>query len=208
MKLFFISLMLLSPMAVFGNLEKMPNEPMVVEYKVGDEIIISEPANGSTGYIWELDPSYKSFMKLENKTYTVDCDSIGSSGMQHWIFKALKPGAHFLNLSYKRSWENSPIQTKSYFISIVANDQIKLSVHQTKIITLRSQLYNDEWYLKTKLSENDCVKLTKHQMDKVMGPHQSYFYFNGVKPGTIDLCFTRTDNKSIFEEYWVTFEVE
>lgn len=88
--------------------------------KVNKEFTIVLSSNPTTGYSWnaKFDPSYIQLVSSSYKPNKTTSGIVGSGGVQIFKFKAVKPGKTEIVMQYKKSWENSPINEKTYKITI------------------------------------------------------------------------------------------
>jgi len=87
---------------------------------VNGEFAIALDSNPTTGYSWNV--SYdESLLSLEKEEYNPDEKAeglVGAGGTQYYQFKALKAGSTEINLTYRRTWEEEPIDRKVFTVTI------------------------------------------------------------------------------------------
>lgn len=90
-----------------------------IQTHVNDKFTIKLASNPSTGYGWALKYNHK-FLKLVNITYIPSNSNLaGASGVQVYVFKAIKQGNPTIDLKYLRSWEkHSSIKELVYHVKI------------------------------------------------------------------------------------------
>jgi len=87
--------------------------------KAGENFLIDLESNPSTGYQWQ--PEYdEAYLLLVEHFYipNENTELVGAPGTQKFDFRGLVPGATQLTFSYLREWEEEPIETKVYQITI------------------------------------------------------------------------------------------
>jgi inhibitor of cysteine peptidase len=93
-----------------------PNK--IIRVRVGQEFTISLKANPTTGYDWECISVYEWIQPL-GKTYQADKTGlVGSGGTDIFRFKAHGPGKAVLDFVYKRSWETTSIEQRSFTVEV------------------------------------------------------------------------------------------
>jgi len=86
--------------------------------KVGEEFDITLASNPTTGYLWEAEYD-GAYLELEGKEYTpMESPLVGSGGSDKFTFHPLKEGEAKITFKYQRSWEEQPIETKIYLVTI------------------------------------------------------------------------------------------
>jgi inhibitor of cysteine peptidase len=90
----------------------------IVHVKVGQEFTIELKANPTTGYDWECTSVYEWIQPLD-KTYQSDNTGlVGSGGEDIFRFKAHGQGKAMLDFVYKRSWETTSLEQKSFTVEV------------------------------------------------------------------------------------------
>lgn len=98
------------------------NDGEVVDLAVDKILGIELESNPSTGYRWELDPnSYNSdiIAKLSNQILPPMFPSLGSTGLEKWLFKAVGTGNTTLFMQYKRPWEQENLYTFTITVQVI-----------------------------------------------------------------------------------------
>jgi inhibitor of cysteine peptidase len=89
-----------------------------IRVKVGEEFTISLKANPTTGYDWECTSVYEWIQPLE-KTYQADNTGlVGSGGTDIFRFKVRGQGKATLDFVYKRLWETTSVEQKSFTVEV------------------------------------------------------------------------------------------
>jgi len=90
----------------------------VIKVKVGEEFTIALKGNPTTGYDWECTSVYEWIQPL-GKTYQADNTGlVGSGGTDSFSFKAHAKGTATLAFSYKRSWETTAADQKTFTVEV------------------------------------------------------------------------------------------
>jgi inhibitor of cysteine peptidase len=95
-----------------------PNK--IISVKVGQEFTIALKSNPTTGYGWECTSVYEWIQPLD-KTYKADNTGlVGSGGTDIFRFKAHGQGKAKLDFVYKRSWETTSLEQKSFTVEVIS----------------------------------------------------------------------------------------
>jgi len=89
-----------------------------VQTKVDQTFTLNLDSNPTTGYQWQLkyDPVY---LEMTERLYQEPkTDLVGAGGKDNFTFKALQEGKTEINFSYAKTWEEEPIETKVYEVTI------------------------------------------------------------------------------------------
>ena len=91
-----------------------------IKVRPGHSFKITLPSNPTTGYMWQIqNPIDKKRLIIVNKTFAPKNKKLaGSPGNEVWQFKALKKGTIYIELAYKRSWENEVVKRETYAVVI------------------------------------------------------------------------------------------
>ncbi len=90
-----------------------------VEIKESQTLVISLPANPSTGYIWEVqDPASGRVRQIGAVRFEPSSDLLGAPGEQVMQFKVLEAGVSTLPLVYHRPWEEETAPLGSFSIQV------------------------------------------------------------------------------------------
>jgi inhibitor of cysteine peptidase len=90
----------------------------VIGVNVGQEFTISLTSNPTTGYDWEYTSVYTWIQSL-GKTYQADSPVLmGSGGTDTFSFKANSKGTATLVFAYKRSWETTTADQKTFTVEV------------------------------------------------------------------------------------------
>ena len=92
----------------------------MIEINAGTEfdVVISLDSNPSTGYSWVAAYDQTALVLVDQEYKAGDSNLIGAPGTQIFSFKALKSGQTSITMSYQRSWEPNPIQTKVFSVDV------------------------------------------------------------------------------------------
>jgi inhibitor of cysteine peptidase len=89
-----------------------------IHVKVGEEFIIELKSNPTTGYDWEYTSVYE-WIQLMDKNYEADTPVLtGSGGTDIFTFKAHGEGTATLDFVYKRSWETTSAEQKTFTVEV------------------------------------------------------------------------------------------
>lgn len=93
-------------------------ETKTIQARVGEEFIITLPANPTTGYNWNIDYDY-ALLSLQSSDYIASSSkALGARGTSVYVFEPLRSGRTTIYFVYKRSWENIVADTKSFQVNI------------------------------------------------------------------------------------------
>ena len=83
--------------------QRSPDLENEFDIKIGDKIKAKLCANPTTGFSWDYVLPDESVMKFESHEYMEpDADLVGASGVDVWIFKAVKAGEVVITMDYSR----------------------------------------------------------------------------------------------------------
>jgi predicted secreted protein len=95
----------------------IPKEEQITTGK-GFTFIITLKSNPTSGYAWV--PSFdESFISLLSHKFRPNSSVVGSPGDVIFKFQAIRLGATRLKMSYKRNWEENPIDHVVYVVNII-----------------------------------------------------------------------------------------
>ncbi|MFZ4703344.1 MAG: protease inhibitor I42 family protein [Candidatus Methylumidiphilus sp.] len=81
----------------------------MIELRVGQRLLLNLGSNPTTGFSWVFDGKSNRILAQEDKPiYQADDKGkglVGSGGIEHWTFRAIKKGTQTLRLDYRRPWE-------------------------------------------------------------------------------------------------------
>jgi predicted secreted protein len=113
-----LALLMLCPLLILlpaTNCRSQADEKLV---KVNKEFKIPLDSNPSTGYTWKASFD-KAFLKLKADRFKrPDKAFPGAGGTQTFVFLPMKQGNTKIEFIYKRPWEESAAQKKTYTIQI------------------------------------------------------------------------------------------
>ena len=81
-----------------------------IELQVGQALKLTLGANPTTGYRWVYDGKTSIVVQEGQPAYAADNPEkglMGGGGIEHWTFRAVKPGTETLHLEYRRPWEQA-----------------------------------------------------------------------------------------------------
>lgn len=84
-------------------------------------LIVQLQGNPSTGYAWQIKDTLRPRVLKSLGQPKLDCDETEVAGTPcsvEFQFRAVSPGTTPLELVYKRSWEDEPIDTFSVIVSV------------------------------------------------------------------------------------------
>ena len=115
----FISGVLLVAGCAASNSSAVNTDPdKIIHVRVGQEFTISLNTNPTTGYDWEY-ISVNEWIQPLDTTYQADNTGlIGSGGTDIFRFKAHGQGKAVLDFVYKRSWETTSIEQKTFIVEV------------------------------------------------------------------------------------------
>jgi predicted secreted protein len=87
---------------------------------LGDVLIVELRGNPTTGYEWrQTDSLNQAVLEPRGYEYIPERPEIvGSGGLWRFRFKAVHTGSTPLELEYRRSWEEAPIETFSVIVTV------------------------------------------------------------------------------------------
>lgn len=89
----------------------------VIEVQKNERFTIELDSNPTTGYRWEANYD-KNSIELIRQRFELSSERIGAGGKEKFDFIALRNGETKMDMTYKRSWEDRPIETKSFIVRI------------------------------------------------------------------------------------------
>jgi predicted secreted protein len=109
------------PVPLTGDATASVDSTIVV--KTGDEFTISLRSSLGSGFSWMLKDSLdKSSLQLTKSWFGTDKqETAAKPDLQHFTFKAIKPGNDVIRFIYKRPWKKEPEagnESKTYTIKI------------------------------------------------------------------------------------------
>ncbi len=101
-----------------GSVTANTDPDKTIHVKVGEEFIIELKSNPTTGYSWEYTGVYE-WIQVMDKTYETDTPVLtGSGGTDIFTFKANSEGTAMLDFVYKRSWETTSAEQKTFTVEV------------------------------------------------------------------------------------------
>jgi predicted secreted protein len=76
-----------------------------VELALGDELELVLPENRTTGHRWHPGLDEASVLEVVDDSFLPPVGGVGSGGHHRWLFRAARPGAGMVELTYRRPWE-------------------------------------------------------------------------------------------------------
>ncbi len=96
-----------------------------VTLKTGESFRVKLSSNPSTGYGWQMTESDREIVRHTHTAYDSDCPENehmeGCASYETWIFAASSPGNTPLEMSYRRSWEDSALETFTLNVSVIGD---------------------------------------------------------------------------------------
>lgn len=91
-----------------------------------DEVVLS--TNNGVGYTWNCKITDKTIAKI-NKKYNEEVDPYidGGEVLVHYVIKGIKQGESKLVCNYKSEYEEYPVETNIYLISVDKNLNVKIT---------------------------------------------------------------------------------
>jgi inhibitor of cysteine peptidase len=115
MKIFYTLLTMLA-FSAFGG-----SETLLIQPGQG-EVVLSIPANPSTGYIWKLKKYDEFHFNLVGQGFLKPGKGlVGQGGQAQFIFKIIKPFNDVQRVKFElvAPWDKEPVQTKTFLISVM-----------------------------------------------------------------------------------------
>ncbi len=108
---FLASLMITNPLHAKPQKATDADNGRTIELQVGQAFQLTLRSNPTTGYRWVFDGQSSGIVVQEGKpVYAADNPDkglMGGGGIEHWTFRAVKPGTETLRLEYRRPWEQA-----------------------------------------------------------------------------------------------------
>lgn len=94
----------------------------VIQAELNKSFNITLDSNPTTGYIWTVDFNHK-MLKGGEKSYNADRpEAMGSSGQQVFTFTPIQEGETEISAVYKRPWEGSVAEERTFRVKCISND--------------------------------------------------------------------------------------
>lgn len=90
-----------------------------IEVERGCEIRVQLTENPTTGYSWQLNAPGLTYVSDEYHPDKVAEGVVGSGGMHEWIYTADTSGTYTIDGIYKRSWEDTSTDDKSWEATVI-----------------------------------------------------------------------------------------
>jgi inhibitor of cysteine peptidase len=94
----------------------------LIEISLGDTLELRLPENPVTGFRWHLQTSGEPILALVADSFEPGDGTPGKGGIHWWRFQTVRDGTAFVELSYRRKWEQSARSAQTF----------KLQVHATR----------------------------------------------------------------------------
>ncbi len=105
------SLMMTNPLHAKPQIASDADNGRTIELQVGQAFQLTLGSNPTTGYRWVFDGHSSGIVVQEGQpVYAADNPEkglMGGGGIEHWTFRAVKPGTETLRLEYRRPWEQA-----------------------------------------------------------------------------------------------------
>lgn len=89
------------------------------EYVEGEEVAVALKGNPTTGYQWKFCGVAEPVLKYVGSHYDApDTKLVGAGGTYYFSFVAAQKGTCKLKFEYLRTWENAPVQTEEFDITV------------------------------------------------------------------------------------------
>lgn len=92
-------------------------EEYILKGKVGHPLVISLPANPTTGFSWEIERCSPK-LKCRELPYRQYGGGLGAGGVQRFKVESLHTGAFVIRLRLKRPWETRVREMRTYRIVV------------------------------------------------------------------------------------------
>lgn len=96
-----------------------------IEVKKGQVLVISLESNPTTGYRWEVLKIDEAMLDQLGESEFISSESeglVGAGGVETLRFKTVEVGTTYLELGYRRFWEEDVAPLMLYTLSIVVRD--------------------------------------------------------------------------------------
>ncbi len=162
-----------------------------------DTFQISLKENGSTGYQWDYvisDADAASLISVDS--YCFSPNLIGTPVQKVWTFKAVKPGKHTIQFTYRRPWETDvePLGTFKYdiYVSDVGRTINVKQGDSFNIALVGGGIFGGTWNYSNSDETAICL-LNKEVFEDHPGipdaQNLTEWTFTAVKPGSYKLIF-------------------
>lgn len=100
--------------------------------KAGDTFTVKLDENPTTGYSWNL--TADSGLQVKGDQYAPNSTSLmGSGGYHTWTIKAIKAGTYKVTGIYKRPWESTSGQEKTFSLTVMVIDTASAPLTMTNM---------------------------------------------------------------------------
>lgn len=86
--------------------------------RVGDELVVSLPEGGSTGYRWTVASLDTKRLRMESEKYEPGSRAVGSAGTAVLRIRTTAPGSTRLELKKARPWESSTSAVEHFAVDL------------------------------------------------------------------------------------------
>lgn len=87
---------------------------------LNEEFEVALYENVTTGYSWQIQLS-SGLQLMETYTITTPNPPVGQGGTRIWVLQATQPGTQYFKGIYKRAWEPTTGNEKSYQLNVYVN---------------------------------------------------------------------------------------
>ena len=86
--------------------------------KPGERFVISFPAQPTAGYTWFEKHDPQALKVIRANDFRAAGAAPGAGGEEEFEFEAVTAGETTLELEYRREWESSPRETRTYRVRV------------------------------------------------------------------------------------------
>ncbi|OQB16822.1 MAG: Chagasin family peptidase inhibitor I42 [Euryarchaeota archaeon ADurb.Bin190] len=94
----------------------------VIQAELNKPFNITLESNPTTGYTWTVDFNHKMLIGGEKGYSASRPGAVGGSGQQVFVFTPIQEGQTEISAAYKRSWEESAAEERTFRVNCVGND--------------------------------------------------------------------------------------
>lgn len=94
----------------------------VIQAELNKPFNITLESNPTTGYTWTVDFNHKMLIGGEKGYSASRPGAVGGSGQQVFVFTPIQEGQTEISAAYKRPWEESAAEERTFRVNCVGND--------------------------------------------------------------------------------------